>query len=983
MKSNNKIVNDPIENLGVPVIQLHIDGMMCQNSCGSTVENALLSVTNVSFVQARFSHSDALVWGDHIDINDLVDSVENVGFGATVLVNNQLQQNATVLDDNGQHPDLTLYYENISGKTIDNTTLKNLILNIDGVITVNIDSDKSIIYLWGFVDVDTIVGKLKSNGYNAYESYVLKRIVTVPDKSNLHQPKVQEDIQDFDHKSSVIIQIKGMKSTNSMKVIQNVINKLDGIIDISIAVLEEKVTVIYNPTIISPEHMISNINKIDGYTSKIIEISTISDIVLKEYMFNVSGPRDIVKVIESLGFEEGVPTNHVFLEASGMLLMFVTVGKFMEAYAKGKTSSAMTDLLSLQPRNALLLRNYNDESSFTKSIYTVETEDNSIDEYNSNLVTAPLIELSKNPVDNYDEDIEEISVDLIQKGDVIKILPGSRIPTDGCIIYGNTYVDESMITGESTPVSRKKGDFLFGSTVNQNNVIYLKVTSVGSDSALAQIVKLVEDAQLNKAPIQAYADYIAGLFTPLVLLLAVITFLVWSSLSLSHIVPRSWFQEEYGRLATPTAIMVGTSVGAHNGILIKGGPAFEMAHKITTVIFDKTGTLTSGSPSLTDINVFGENVLGGLKEAINENLEDVLLRLVSSAEACSEHPLAKAIVREAQLRKLRQQRVTENSFLNIPGFGITCELPQGTIFIGNRKFINNQDIEISPLVDKTMKGLEIKGRTAICVGLNKNVIGVLGVSDTIKVEARSTIIALRKLGIDVWMITGDNQTTAEAIALELELPSNRVIADAMPLDKVNKVSELQSNGQFVSMVGDGVNDSPALAKSDLGIAIGAGTHVALEAADMILVRNNLHDVVVALDLAKHVFRRIQWNFLFAFIYNVVAIPFAAGIWYPWNHMLLPPQYAGLSMATSSISVVVSSMLLKRYKRPKFIDDISNNSNNTAGYLFGLSRYLCCNIAECFTNLFTSKPKYTKLSTIDEQDEEMAKLGLTLGIGGQT
>eukprot|EP00595_Chromulina_sp_UTEXLB2642_P003659 CAMPEP_0196761496 /NCGR_PEP_ID=MMETSP1095-20130614/748_1 /TAXON_ID=96789 ORGANISM="Chromulina nebulosa, Strain UTEXLB2642" /NCGR_SAMPLE_ID=MMETSP1095 /ASSEMBLY_ACC=CAM_ASM_000446 /LENGTH=540 /DNA_ID=CAMNT_0042111111 /DNA_START=1518 /DNA_END=3137 /DNA_ORIENTATION=- len=540
----------------------------------------------------------------------------------------------------------------------------------------------------------------------------------------------------------------------------------------------------------------------------------------------------------------------------------------------------MTDLLSLQPRNALLVRNYNDKSAFNTSNYTVESEDNVIDEYNSNLVTTPLIELSKNPVDNYDEDIEEISVDLIQKGDVIKILPGSRIPTDGCIIYGNTYVDESMITGESTPVSRKKGDFLFGSTINQNNVIYLKVTSIGSDSALAQIVKLVEDAQLNKAPIQAYADYIAGLFTPLVLLLAIITFVVWCSLSLTHIVPRSWFQEEYGSpilfsllfsisvvviscpgalgLATPTAIMVGTSVGAHNGILIKGGPAFEMAHKITTVIFDKTGTLTSGSPSLTDINVFGEHVLEGFKELINENLEDVLLRLVSSAEACSEHPLAKAIVREAQLRKLRQLRVTENSFLNIPGFGITCELPQGTIFIGNRKFINNQDIEISPLVDKTMKGLEIKGRTAICVGLNKSVIGVLGVSDSVKPEARSTITALRRLGIDVWMITGDNQTTAEAIALELELPSNRVIADAMPIDKVNKVNELQSNGQFVSMVGDGVNDSPALAKSDLGIAIGAGTHVALEAADMILVRNNLHDVVVALDLAKHVFRRIQW-----------------------------------------------------------------------------------------------------------------------------
>lgn len=563
---------------------------------------------------------------------------------------------------------------------------------------------------------------------------------------------------------------------------------------------------------------------------------------------------------------------------------------------------------------------------------------------------------------------------------------------------------------------RGKGDFLFGSTINQHNLMYMKVTSVGSESALAQIVHLVEAAQMNKAPVQAYADQIAGVFTPTVLFLASATFIVWASLSLCHIVPNEWFDEEYGSpwlfallfgisvvviscpcalgLATPTAIMVGTSVGAVNGILIKGGPAFETAHGVKTVIFDKTGTLTEGHPTVTDEITFDSPLDPSPKLS-----KDFVLRLAASAEIGSEHPLASAVMRAAQTRNLNLSPIVENSFNAVPGSGLSCQLHEGTVLVGNRGFMDSNSIFLGSIIDNAMWDMEVQGKTVVCIALNGKVVGVIGIADVAKKEAFSTIAVLRSMGIDVWMVTGDNRTTAEAIADELDIPKDRVVAGVMPADKVAKVAELQSLGQVVAMVGDGINDSPALAKADLGIAVGAGTHVAIEAADVVLIRNNLHDVVVALDLARRVFNRIKWNFMWACIYNIVAIPFAAGIWFPWTHMLVPPQYAGLSMAMSSISVFISSMLLKFYRRPDF--SVGDNKKpfgrkvleEAARFAFvnhfSVFLHLNCRGLTTLRNSIKDRvkiaggrskgPRYTKLP-MEDRDDDTKTLGIELGLG---
>ena len=489
------------------------------------------------------------------------------------------------------------------------------------------------------------------------------------------------------------------------------------------------------------------------------------------------------------------------------------------------------------------------------------------------------------------------------------------------------------------------GDAVFGSTVNQQSTIYISATAIGSEGALAQIVRMVESAQMNKAPVQAYADRIASVFTPMVLCLSLITFVSWATLAWMHKIPREWFADEYGDpllfamlfaisvvviscpcalgLATPTAIMVGTSVGAFNGILIKGGVAFETAHRVDTIIFDKTGTLTVGKPIVTDEVPFVPVLNPGLhsRSSDDSSLEskcNKMLRLAATAEQASEHPLAKAILDAARNRGLLLENLQPSAFESTTGCGVRCVSNEGVILIGNRSFLEGHEVHLSSVIDSSMWSIEVQGKTAVCVALDSEVLGVLGIADVPKPESLLAVTALRSMGVDVWMVTGDNKTTAEAIADQFDIPKDRIISGAMPQDKVEKVLELQRAGRSVAMVGDGVNDSPALAAADLGIAIGAGTHVAIEAADMVLVRSNLLDVVVALDLAQVVFRRIKINFMFALLYNILAIPFAAGVWFPYTHMQVPPQYAGLSMAMSSISVVASSMALKLYQRPSII-----------------------------------------------------------------
>eukprot|EP00602_Paraphysomonas_sp_CaronLab_P008621 CAMPEP_0185034404 /NCGR_PEP_ID=MMETSP1103-20130426/24264_1 /TAXON_ID=36769 /ORGANISM="Paraphysomonas bandaiensis, Strain Caron Lab Isolate" /LENGTH=1244 /DNA_ID=CAMNT_0027571049 /DNA_START=102 /DNA_END=3836 /DNA_ORIENTATION=+ len=692
------------------------------------------------------------------------------------------------------------------------------------------------------------------------------------------------------------------------------------------------------------------------------------------------------------------PSMHVFFETSGMLLLFVTLGKYLEAYAKGSTTSAMTSLLKLQPRKATLVVNSDD-------IICNNTQSN---KWSSPIGSSGVDDVMALNIDHIEE-LQEIDIDLVQRNDIIKVYPGERVPTDGEVVRGSSYVDESLITGESVPVMRGVGSSLYGSTINQKGVLYVRVTSLGSESALSQIIQLVEAAQMNKAPIQAYADVVAGVFTPCVLFLALLTFMVWFFFSSTHRVPLGWYNEAgYGHdpllfsllfcisvvviscpcalgLATPTAIMVGTSVGATNGVLIKGGPPFEVAHKVNTVIFDKTGTLTLGKPTVTDELVLTDDTAviqsGG---ALESEQRAHMLRLAALAEQNSEHPLASAIITAAKDRHIIPPDNSSAKYGMHTG-GVSCTFPDGTcVLVGNRVHMETHHITLGPVIDAAMWDLEVQGKTAVCVAFNSAIIGVLGIADIIKPEACTAIAALKRMGIDIWMVTGDNRTTAEAIGDELHIPQDRIVAGALPADKVRKVLELQRAGGCVAMVGDGINDSPAISQSDLGIAVGAGTHIAIDAADMVVVRNNLHDVVVALDLAKVVFGRIRLNLLWALMYNVLAIPVAAGIIFPITHSILPPQYAGLCMALSSISVVVSSISLKLYKRPILqvdqSDETSNQNPSTGTSIIGRARGRLNRLKEDLSRKidhFRHSGKYSPLPAVESDDD----LGLQLGLGG--
>eukprot|EP00607_Mallomonas_marina_P010481 CAMPEP_0182421552 /NCGR_PEP_ID=MMETSP1167-20130531/6970_1 /TAXON_ID=2988 /ORGANISM="Mallomonas Sp, Strain CCMP3275" /LENGTH=724 /DNA_ID=CAMNT_0024598799 /DNA_START=477 /DNA_END=2651 /DNA_ORIENTATION=- len=586
------------------------------------------------------------------------------------------------------------------------------------------------------------------------------------------------------------------------------------------------------------------------------------------------------------------------------------------------------------------------------------------------------------------ETCEEVDIELVQRGDILKILPGSRIPADGVIVSGSSHIDESLITGESSPIlhSYSLSPIVYGGTLNISSLLYIRVTAIGSYSTLNQITQLSLLAQLSKAPVQKYVDRLASIFTPIVLLLALITFFIWFTLCSTHIIPISWYYEEYGTsfsfsllfaisvvviscpcglgLAVPTAVLVGTGVGARYGVLIKGGEAFEIAHRVNTVIFDKTGTLTEGKPQLTDTVLLDEEeererererekeLQGSVreKEGDGEREKEIgrrrLIRLAAIAEQNSDHPVARAILQAARslspslslpslpssafhssslsfsLHDTREERERERE-----GTGVSCCMNEGDIIVGNRDWMMFNGFIITLETEHVLWSIETQGKTAVCVGIihtkererEREMVGVCGVCDEIKRETVSVVTALRSQRYEVWMMTGDNRSCAERVGEDIGIERERIVANATPKDKVNHIKTLQSQGRVVCMVGDGVNDSPSLSLSDLGVAIGAGSQVAVEAAQVVLVRSHLTDVLVTLSLSSLVFSRIQLNLLWAVLYNLLAIPVAAGVLFPWTHSQLPPQYAALSMALSSISVVTSSLSLRLYKRPELAE----------------------------------------------------------------
>ena len=553
----------------------------------------------------------------------------------------------------------------------------------------------------------------------------------------------------------------------------------------------------------------------------------------------------------------------VYYEAASVIIALILLGRLLEARAKGQTGDAIRRLIGLQAKTARVVRAGADH---------------------------------------------DIPVEEVVPGDIVIVRPGEKVPVDGVVTEGGSTIDESMLTGESLPVEKAVGGEVFGGTINTTGSFRFKATKVGKDTALQQIVKLVQDAQGSKAPIARLADVISGIFTPIVLCIAVATFVVWFLASPPEARFTMAFVNAIGvlviacpcalGLATPTAVMVGTGKGAEHGILIKGGEALEMAHKLSAIVLDKTGTITAGKPVLTDVVVAPEFA------------EADLLTLIASAEQVSEHPIAAAVVAGAKERGLTLSK--PEHFEAVAGHGIEATIGGRSVLLGNAKLLRDRGIDVGELAGRA-EAFAGNGKTPIFAAVDQRVAGLVAVADKVRPESAEAIRQMKALGLQVVMITGDNRRTAEAVGREVGV--DRVLAEVLPADKARHVRELQKDGKIVGMVGDGINDAPALAQADVGIAIGTGTDVAIEASDITLIRGDLRGVVGAIALSKATIRTVKQNLFWAFIYNMVGIPVAAGLLYPFTGWLMSPVIASAAMSFSSVSVVMNSLRLRRFNAP--------------------------------------------------------------------
>lgn len=730
------------------------------------------------------------------------------------------------------------------------------------------------------------------------------------------------------------LKLKGMTCAACAKTIERVTNKLQGVKKASVNYASEKLTVKFDPELVDLSIIKKTIKKAgyEAYTEdkKVEKISDIKlllvrfiisaiftipvlylsmgsmlglpipsilnpdnnpklfviiqlmftiPVILTGYKFYIVGFRSLAKRSPNMDSLIALGTSAAFLyslyatikvinmdhhfihnlyyESAAVIITLITLGKYFEALSKGKTSEAIKKLMGLSPKTALVIKNG--------------------------------FEI-------------EIPIEAVAVGDIIIVKPGEKMPVDGVVIEGATSVDESMLTGESIPVEKGVGDKIIGASINKNGSIKYEATKVGKDTVLSQIIRLVEEAQGSKAPISKLADTISGFFVPIVIILAIFSGLVWLIVKQDIVFALTIFISVVViacpcalGLATPTAIMVGTGKGAENGVLIKSGEALEIAHKLTTVVFDKTGTITEGKPVVTDI------ITNGISE-------EELLIYAASSEKNSEHPLGEAIVKKAEELNLTLKNATE--FKAIPGHGIETTIDNRKVLLGNDRLMSLNNVD---LLDYEVKfnGLANQGRTPMYIALDGKLAGIIAVADIVKKTSKSAIEALHKLGIKVAMLTGDNKKTAEAIAREVGI--DIVLAEVLPEDKANEVKLLQEQGHIVAMVGDGINDAPALAQAHVGIAIGSGTDVAMESADIVLMKSNLMDVVTAIALSKQTIKNIKENLFWAFGYNILGIPVAMGILAIFGGPLLNPMIAGAAMSLSSVSVVLNALRLRRFK----------------------------------------------------------------------
>ncbi|CAL1409591.1 unnamed protein product [Linum trigynum] len=861
----------PVEHLSeqdIAVCRLKIKGMMC-TSCAESVERALLMIDGVKKAVVGLALEEAKVHFDPniIDIAGIIESIEDSGFGA-VLVSSGADVNKVHLKLEG--------VESLE----DCKQIQTLLESAQGVNHVEMDLDEhkvTINYDSAITGPRSLIQLIEeaSPSPNMYHAtlYVSPR---QRESDQLQETQMYRN----QFLWSCIFSVPVFLFSMALPMLHPYGNWLSYKLyhNLSVGMLLRWI-------LCTPVQFIVGRRFYVGAYHALRRKSANMDVLVAlgtntAYFYSVYV---IIKATTAENFE-----GQDFFETSAMLISFILLGKYLEVVAKGKTSDALAKLTELAPETACLL--------------TLDTDGSVISE-------------------------EEISSQLIQRNDIIKIVPGAKVAVDGVVVDGQSHVNESMITGEARPVAKRPGDKVIGGTVNENGCIHVKATHVGSEAALSQIVQLVEAAQLARAPVQQLADRISRYFVPTVVVVAFITWLVWFIAGEVGLYPRNWIPKAMDKfelalqfgisvlviacpcalgLATPTAVMVATGKGASQGVLIKGGDALEKAHKVKTVVFDKTGTLTVGKPQVVSAVLFS-----------NFSMEE-FCDLATAAEANSEHPIAKAVVDHA---KRFRHKIGSNpdhipevkDFEVHTGAGVTGKVGERMVHVGNRRLMRTAKITLGPEVEKYIFENEELARTCVLVAIDGKMAGAFAVTDPVKPEAQRVISFLGSMGITSIMVTGDNRATAAAIARDVGI--DYFFAETTPVGKADKIKDLQGKGEIVAMVGDGINDSPALVAADVGMAIGAGTNVAIEAADIVLIKSNLEDVVTAIDLSRKTIARIRMNYVWALGYNVLGMPIAAGILYPFTGIRLPPWLAGACMAASSLSVVCSSLLLQSYKKP--------------------------------------------------------------------
>ena len=733
----------------------------------------------------------------------------------------------------------------------------------------------------------------------------------------------------------ITIPIEGLASA-SASIVENSISKLDGVVSVNINPATENLTVEFVSTLISVDNIKSEIEKFGFKVPHLAE----EDVELYEEIIKKREYEDLKKrfifssILTSLilldmlshffhHFGDRTVVNYILFLLTTPV-MFYGGGKFFRSFLAGirHLSVDMNTLIAIGTGSAYL---YSVVATFIPSVFTSIGRTPDV-YYETSAVIITLILLGRlletraraqtvtaikklsslqPKTATLVKDGEEITVQVkdIKPGDIVLVKPGERIPVDGVIIEGYASVDESVITGESMPVEKKPGDIVIGSTLNKAGSFKFRVTNVGKDTVFSKIIQLVKDSLASKPPIQKLADKVASVFVPIVISIATLSFIVWYLLGYGFTFALMNFIATLIvacpcalGLATPTAIVVAAGKSAEMGILIKNGTSLEVANKVNLVVFDKTGTITYGKPEVTDIIKLGNLT------------EDEILRLSASVERNSEHPLGEAIVRYARLRNLKLSE--PKNFFSIPGQGVFANVDSFEVAVGNLTFMLNLGIDMKKF-ENTIDILSNEGKTPVFVAVDRKVVGLIAIADTIKYDAKETISKLKKLGIDVALLTGDNYKTARAIANKIGV--DKVFAEVLPEQKSEKIDELKKSGYIVAMVGDGINDAPALAKSDVAIAIGSGTEVASATADIILLKDDIKGVLQVIKISSKTYKIIKQNLFWAFFYNIILIPIAAGILYPFTGLLLKPVLASLSMSFSSVLVVTNSLRIKKIK----------------------------------------------------------------------